>query len=312
MYVHKIPNSHGTYETQGVLTTPDTNTIHGGTTGYAPTSAGPVGPNPLLPQRGIITKIITETPDTKTFCITGIDGTKPFSPQPGQLGMLSLPAYGEAMFSVTSQDDTHLHMAIKAVGELTNALHEIEEGQECGIRGPYGNGFPLEFCRGKDLIFIAGGIGLAPVRSLIEYCINHRADFGKLTIVYGARSYADLVFKEDLFENWPKVANKDLYITIDRAEETWDGHVGFVPSYIEELALSPSVAVVCGPPIMIQFTLANLEKMGFCPADVITTMEMRMKCGIGKCGRCNIGSCFVCLDGPVFTQEQLNAMPAEY
>ncbi|MCL1917492.1 MAG: FAD/NAD(P)-binding protein [Peptococcaceae bacterium] len=274
------------------------------------TGASPA--NPLIPKRGIITKITTETPDVKTFSITGADGTKPFTPQPGQLGMLSLPPYGEAMFSVTAQNDTHIDMAIKAVGSLTNALHAVEEGQECGIRGPYGNGFPLDFCHGKDLIFIAGGIGHAPVRSLIRHCVEHRTDYGKLTVVYGARSYADLVFKDDLFDNWPKVDNMDIHVTIDRPEDGWQGHVGFVPSYPEELALPPSVSIVCGPPIMIKFALQALTKMGFKPNEVITTMEMRMKCGIGKCGRCNIGSCFVCLDGPVFTQEQLNAMPPEY
>lgn len=295
MFIHRIPETRINHDTQA-------------------TYEGDAGSqtNPLLPLRAVITKVKTETADTKTFSITGIDGTKPFTPLPGQLGMLSLPGHGEAMFSITSQDDTHLDMAIKAVGALTNALHEVEEGQECGIRGPYGNGFPLDFCRGKDLIFIAGGIGLAPVRSLIQYCLEHRRDFGKLTIVYGARSHNDLVFRDDLFTNWPLVDNKSLYITIDRPQEGWSGHVGFVPTYVEELALTPSVCIVCGPPIMIKITMATLTKMGFKPDEVITTMEMRMKCGIGKCGRCNIGSCFVCLDGPVFTLEQLNAMPAEY
>ncbi|MCL1853598.1 MAG: FAD/NAD(P)-binding protein [Peptococcaceae bacterium] len=309
MFVHKIPTAH-IHDPQNTSAGLGNSTAQG----YFAANGQPVpaGPNPLLPQRGVIAKIKTETSDTKTFSITGFDGAKPFTPLPGQLGMLSLPAYGEAMFSVTSQDQTHIDMTIKAVGALTNALHEIEEGQECGIRGPYGNGFPLDFCRGKDLTFIAGGIGLAPVRSLIKYCLDNRADFGKLTIVYGARTSDDLVFKEDLFENWPEAENKNLHLTIDREEEAWPGHVGFVPSYVEELALPPTVAIVCGPPIMIKFTLANLEKMGFLPNEVITTMEMRMKCGIGKCGRCNIGSCFVCLDGPVFTLEQLNAMPAEY
>ncbi len=268
--------------------------------------------NPLIPIRGKITKIVQETPDVKTFHVTTLDGQKPFTPLPGQLAMFSIPQVGEAMFSITSQGPNHLEMSIKEVGQLTRFLHEVEEGQECGIRGPYGNGFPIDYCRGKDLLFIGGGIGLAPVRSLINYCVENRKDFGKLIVVYGARSYADLVFKDDLFVNWPKVENMEVFVTIDRPEEGWNGHVGFVPAYVEELNFSPMVTITCGPPIMIKFILQSLAKMGFNDKDVITTLEMRMKCGIGKCGRCNIGSCYVCLDGPVFTLEQLKLLPPEY
>lgn len=268
--------------------------------------------NPLIPLRGRIVKIVQETPDVKTFHVTTLEGEKPFTPKPGQLAMFSLPGIGEAMFSITSQGPQHLELAIKDVGQLTSALHEVEEGQECGIRGPYGNGFPIDFCKGKDLLFIGGGIGLAPVRSLIKYCIENRQDFGKLIVVYGARSVADLVFKEDLFTNWPDVENLDLYVTIDRPEEGWAGHVGFVPAYVEELGFAPMTTITCGPPIMIKFVLQALAKMGFKDTDVITTLEMRMKCGIGKCGRCNIGSQYVCLDGPVFTLEQLKKLPPEY
>ncbi|KUO58266.1 MAG: hydrogenase [Gracilibacter sp. BRH_c7a] len=268
--------------------------------------------NVLIPQRGKIINIVEETSDTKTFSISTIDDKKPFDPQPGQLGMLSLGNVGEAIFSVTNKGENHIEMAIKAVGELTNALHEVEVGQEVGIRGAYGNGFPLDFCKGKDLLFIGGGIGLAPVRSLIMHCIRNRDDYGKLTVIYGARSKADLCFKEDLFENWPKVPNMDVFVTIDREEEGWDGHVGFVPSYVEELALKPQVTVVCGPPIMIKFTLPGLQKMGYADTDIITTLEMRMKCGVGKCGRCNIGSKYVCLDGPVFTLAEMKDLPQEY
>ena len=216
--------------------------------------------NPLVPIKAKVIKIVQETPDVKTFHITTMDDKKPFDPLPGQLGMLSLPAIGEAMFSVTNKGENHIEMAIKSVGKLTEALHEIEEGQEVGIRGPYGNGFPLDYFKGKDILFIGGGIGLAPVRSLIMECIRNRENYGKLSVVYGARSKADLCFKEDLFENWPKVPNMDVYVTIDREEEGWDGHVGFVPAYVEELAFNPQVTVLCGPPVMIKFTLPALQK----------------------------------------------------
>ena len=268
--------------------------------------------NNLVPKVGLVREILEETPDVKVFRITTPSGEKPFTPMPGQLGMFSLPAVGEGMFSVTSQGEDYIDMAIKKTGLLTDALHEMEVGTEVGIRGPYGNGFPIEQCKGKDMLFIAGGIGLAPVRSMILYCINHREDFGKLTVIYGARSKEDLVFKQDLFEEWKDVPNMDIHVTIDRAQEGWDGHVGFVPDYIKELAPNPQVAIICGPPVMIKFSLPALKELGFDEKETITTLELRMKCGIGKCGRCNIGSCYVCLDGPVFTLEQLNHMPSEY
>lgn len=269
--------------------------------------------NPLVPQVGRIIKIIEETPDVKTFHVT-TDAGKPFTPLPGQLAMLSLLDVGEAMFSITSQGPDHLELAIKRVGILTDALHEAEPGQSVGIRGPYGNGFPLEMMRGKDLLFIGGGIGLAPVRSLINYCIEHRQDYGHLWIIYGARSPADLCFKDDLFNNWPEVENCRVDVTVDRGDDTWQGHEGFVPAFVEELKPKPEgkVAITCGPPVMIKFVLQSMEKLGFKDEQIVTTLEMRMKCGIGKCGRCNLGSCYVCLDGPVFTLAQLKKLPGEY
>ena len=268
--------------------------------------------NDLEPMVGKVVKILEESTDVKTFRITTLDGKKPFAPKPGQLGMFSLPMIGEAMFSITNQGEDYIDMAIKKTGELTDALHEIEEGQEVGIRGPYGNGFPLEYLKGKDIVFIAGGIGLAPVRSVIMHCLKNRADYGKLTIIYGARSVEDLCFKDDLFNNWPKEENTQVYVTIDRPQDGWDGHVGFVPDYIKEIAPNPQIAIICGPPVMIKFSLPALTGLGFKSDDVITTLELRMKCGIGKCGRCNIGHKYVCLDGPVFTLTQLNEMPNEY
>ncbi|MHB1125937.1 MAG: FAD/NAD(P)-binding protein [Bacillota bacterium] len=267
--------------------------------------------NPLVPIAGKVIKIVQETPDVKTFHVT-TDCGKPFEPMPGQLGMLSLLNVGEAMFSITSQGPEHIEFAIKKTGVLTDALHEIEVGQAVGVRGPYGNGFPIDMCKGKDLLFIGGGIGLAPVRSLISYCVENRSDFGNLQVIYGARSPADLCFKEDLFENWTKVRDMRVDVTVDRGDDDWKGSVGFVPAFVEQLNPAPKVTITCGPPIMIKFVLQSLAKMGYTPEQIITTLEMRMKCGVGKCGRCNIGSCYVCLDGPVFTLAQLNLMPNEY
>ncbi|MDR1028824.1 MAG: FAD/NAD(P)-binding protein [Clostridiales Family XIII bacterium] len=267
--------------------------------------------NPLLPQICKVIKITEETPDVKTFRIQTLDGKKPFTPLPGQLAMISVLNVGEAMFSLTAQGDDWIESSIKRVGFLTEALHNLFEGDLVGVRGPYGNHFPTEELKGRDILFVGGGIGLAPVRSFIRHAIAHRKDYGELDVLYGSRSYGDLVFKEDIFDHWPKACN--THITIDIEEDGWDGHVGFVPSYLEEKAFSPEgkAVVLCGPPIMITFCLISLAKMGFSKENVITTLEMRMKCGVGKCGRCNIGSKYVCLDGPVFTMAELEDLPDE-
>ena len=269
--------------------------------------------NPLIPQVCEVTKIVEENNDVKTFHVTSATG-KPFTPMPGQLAMVSMVNVGEGMFSISYQGENHLEFAIKRVGMLTNALHEIKVGQKLTVRGPYGNHFPVDTLKGKDLLFVGGGIGLAPLRSLINHCVDNRADFGKLHVVYGARTPGDLCFKDDLFEYWPKQKDFQVDVTVDRGDDNWKGNVGFVPAYLEQLNPSPEgkIAITCGPPIMIKFVLQAFAKMGYSPENIVTTLEMRMKCGVGKCGRCNIGSCYVCVDGPVFTLAQMNKMPDEY
>ncbi len=272
--------------------------------------------HPLLPQVAIVEKIKRETMDIKTFHVTNLKGGAPFSFMPGQCAMLSVPGVGEALFSITSSptEKNCLEFSIKKTGALTDYLHEIGEGYQIGVRGPYGNGFPVEKLKHRDLLFIGGGIGLAPLRSLINYCLANRGDYGDINIVYGARSVADLMRKEELDQNLSKAPATNVYITVDTKEDSWGGHVGFVPQYMEELAFSPenTIALTCGPPIMIKFVLAGLERLGFKPEQIITTLEMRMKCGVGKCGRCNIGDKYVCKDGPVFSMAELKELPAEY
>ena len=269
--------------------------------------------NPLLPTVCHVTDIRQETPDVKTFRVQTLDNERPFLPMPGQLGMFSLPGVGEAMFSITAFGDTWIETSIKLVGKLTEKLHEMSIGDKIGVRGPYGNGFPVDSLKGKDILFVAGGIGLAPVRSVIRWCSRSRADYGHFDIVYGSRTYADLAFKDDLFDTWKDMPDTDLHITVDRKTPDWDGNVGFVPDYVERLKLSPDgrVVVMCGPSIMIRLTAQRLAGMGFEHSSIITSMETRMKCGIGKCGRCNIGSKFVCLDGPVFLLSELDELPNE-
>lgn len=271
--------------------------------------------NPLVPYIVEVFDIKEETPDVKSFFVRSPGGGVPFDIIPGQLGMLSYVPAGECMFCVSWQEEQeYLQFAIKKVGLVTEQFHDIEIGQKLGVRGPYGNGFPVDEYKGKDMLFIGGGIGLAPLRALIKYCFKHREDFGKIKIIYGSRSYEDLAFKDELFELWPKEKDTEVFVTIDNPQDNWDGHVGFVPSYLEELNPDPSnvIAVTCGPPIMIKFVLQALEKLGFKNEQIVTTLEARMKCGIGKCGRCNVGSKFICLDGPVFNLTQLKELPPEW
>ncbi|MFR5876043.1 MAG: FAD/NAD(P)-binding protein [Eubacterium sp.] len=270
----------------------------------------------LMPLIGEVTDIRVDTPDVKTFRVNALGGGKVFEHIPGQCAMLSIPGSGEAMFSITSSptNKEYMEFSIKKCGCLTNWLHDMEVGQQITIRGPYGNGFPVdtEFA-GKDLLFIAGGIGLAPLRSVINYCRDNREKYGTIDIVYGSRSADDLVDYQEIIDEWCKEDGINVYLTIDREQKGWDGHVGFVPNYVKELGFDTNkTAVICGPPIMIKFTLAGLIELGFDKTQVYTTMELKMKCGVGKCGRCNIGNKYVCKDGPVFRCDQLDEMPDEY
>lgn len=270
----------------------------------------------LIPVLGVITDVRIDTPDVKTFRVVTPDGKKAFDHKPGQCAMLSIPGVGEAMFSITSSptNQEYMEFSIKKCGCVTDWLHQAEAGQQLTIRGPYGRPFPVddEFA-GKNLLFIAGGIGLAPLRSVINYCRHYRDRYGEIDIVYGSRSMDDLVDYNEIIDEWTKDTGIRVHLTIDREQEGWNGHVGFVPSYVKELDFSTDkTAIICGPPIMIKFTLDAMIEMGFAKEQVYTTMELRMKCGVGKCGRCNIGSKYVCKDGPVFRCDELSELPDEY
>lgn len=272
--------------------------------------------NTLVPMIGIVTDIRRDTPDIKTFRVNAPEGGKVFDHMPGQCAMLSIPGVGEAMFSITSSptNKEYQEFSIKKCGCLTDWLHAMEVGQQVTIRGPYGKNFPVETdLKGKDLIFIAGGVGLAPLRSVINYVRDNRENYGHVDVVYGARSADDLLDINEIKEEWANTKDFDVYLTIDHEQEGWDGHVGFVPNYVKELGFDTNkTVIVCGPPIMIKFTLAALIELGFEKSQVFTTMELKMKCGVGKCGRCNIGAQYVCKDGPVFRCDQLDEMPSEY
>ena len=270
----------------------------------------------FIPYVGKIIDIRQETPDVKTFRVVGKDGKKLFEHIPGQCAMLIVPGVGESMISITSSPTLkdYMEFSIKKCGCVTEWLHSAEVGQEIAVRGPIGNGFPVEGAlKGKDILVIAGGIGIAPVHSVVNYMMDKRDNYGKIQVIYGARSKADLVRLDEMQNVWKKQPNCSIDITIDRAEEGWDGHVGFVPAYLEEIGFSTDcIGIVCGPPIMIKFVLQGLKKLGFTDDQIYSTLELRMKCAIGKCGRCNIGNKFVCKDGPVFRFDQINELPPEY
>jgi NAD(P)H-flavin reductase len=274
------------------------------------------GSDSLIPSLGVVTDIRVDTPDVKTFRVNAIDGGVCFAHMPGQCAMLSIPGVGEAMFSITSSptNKEFMEFSVKKCGSLTEWLHEMDVGQQVAIRGPYGNFFPVETeLKGKDLLFIAGGIGLAPLRSVINYVRFYRSNYASVDIVYGARSMDDLVDIDEIRNEWAGKDDVNVHLTIDRPQEGWNGSVGFVPDYVKSLGLPTTKTVLlCGPPIMIKFVLKALVELGFEKKQVYTTFELRMKCGIGKCGRCNIGSKYVCKDGPVFRCDQIDALPDEY
>lgn len=270
----------------------------------------------LIPQTVKVISIRQDTPDVKTFRVVALEGEELFDHMPGQCAMLTVPGVGEAMFSITSSptNTEFMEFSIKKCGCLTNWLHQMDVGQMITIRGPYGNAFPVETeLKGKNLLFVAGGIGLAPLRSVINYVRDNRSNYGSVRIVYGSRSKDDLVDYQEIIDEWMTDDGIEVNLTIDNPQDGWDGHVGFVPNFVKELNPSTdSTVLVCGPPVMIKFTLAGLKELGFEETQVYTTMELRMKCGVGKCGRCNIGDKYVCKDGPVFRYDELSELPDEY
>jgi len=267
----------------------------------------------FLPEIARLVGVADETPDTKTFTLRIRDSKNgdPFHFLPGQFLELSVFGYGEAPFCIASSPTRPhtLETTVRRTGQLTDALHKLGNGEEIGIRGPFGNGFDVEKARGKDLLFVAGGIGLPPLRSLIWNVLDERPQFGKVTILYGARTPTDLVYKHEL-EEWGKRSDVELHVTVDTAQPGWTGKVGVVPSLFKKVTLHPesTLAYVCGPPIMIRIAVQDLLALGFKEEAVISTLERMMQCGIGKCNHCAIGHRYVCRDGPVFNFAQIREL----
>jgi NAD(P)H-flavin reductase len=266
-----------------------------------------------------ISEMIDEAPGVRTLRLNFQDekDAKNFQFQAGQFGLYSVFGAGESTFCIASPPTRmdYIECTFRQAGRVTTALREMNVGDTIGFRGPYGNTFPIKEWEGKNLVFVAGGIALPPLRCVIWNCLDLRDKFKDITIIYGAKTIADLVYKNEL-KDWDARDDVNLVTTVDPGGETpeWTGKVGFVPTVVEQAAPSSdnTIAILCGPPIMIKFTLPALEKLGFKQENVYTTLENRMKCGLGKCGRCNIGCTYVCKEGPVFTAEEISKMPNEF
>jgi NAD(P)H-flavin reductase len=272
--------------------------------------------NPYMPHIATLKEVVRETQTIMTFRVVfdDADAMKNFHYEPGQVGQLSLFGVGESTFVINSPPTRkeYLQFSVMRAGEVTAALHTLKAGDKVGVRAPLGNHFPYNDMKGKNIVFVGGGIGMAPLRTLLLYMFDNRDDYGRITLLYGAKSPEDMAFAYEIDE-WRKAENTDVVLTVDKEAKGWTGKVGLIPNVLLEMAPSTenAVAVTCGPPIMIKFTLQALDKLGFKPDQIVTTLERRMKCGVGICGRCNIGDKYVCVDGPVFTYAELRGMVNE-
>ena len=262
--------------------------------------------NPMRPMLGTLAGVKDLADGIKLFQVE-LNGGR-FDYKPGQFAFVSAFGVGEAPFGIasTTARTTALEFAINRVGTVTQALHTLEPGAVVGVRGPLGNSFPLDEIQGKNIVVLGGGIGGAPLRPVIHTILDNRADYGQLTILWAARSLSLLVFTDE-YDAWRATPDATLHLTVDAADGQWAGNVGLITELLEQVAPSPenAVAIICGPPIMIKFVILSLKKLGFADEQMIMTLEAKMKCGIGKCGRCNMGETFVCLDGPVFAYTQV-------
>jgi NAD(P)H-flavin reductase len=275
--------------------------------------------NVYKPELMEVLKVTQHTVDVKSVQIKFRDplAAGKFAFNVGQFGMFSAFGAGESTFNICSSSNwkDHLEFCFRKTGKVTEVLWSLDEGDTIGFRGPYGNAYPMEAWKGKNLIFIAGGIAMPPIRCAIWYALENRADYGNITIVYGARTVGDLVFVDEL-DQWAQKERTRVIQCVDPGGETpeWKHEVGLIPHVIERanIPAENAVALVVGPPIMIKFTLPVLDKMGMAKKDIYTSLENRMKCGVGKCGRCNCGPVYVCKEGPIFSFEQLSQLPADY
>jgi NAD(P)H-flavin reductase len=269
-----------------------------------------VNRNLYQPINAEIVDIIDESPTIKSFVIVPEES---FTFKTGQFVELTLPGEGEAPFTPSSSpaDTEKMEITIMKAGHVTALLHQSEKGQKVGIRGPYGNGYPIDCFVGREVYIVGGGVGLAPIRSLFLTLIDRIKDFKSVICRFGARTPNDFIFKKALLGSWQKINGVNIKLTVDKADGDWKGNVGVVTTILasNDVDVTNSVAVVCGPPVMMEFATLKLLEFGFRPENIYLSMEKNMSCGFGKCGHCIIGKFYVCKDGPVFTYEQIKQYP---
>ena len=241
-----------------------------------------------------------------------LPGRRDLGHRPGQFVQLSIFGFGEAPISVSSPPSQHgsFELCVRKVGSLTSALHKLGAGDEVGIRGPFGNGFPIECLPKMDVMIVAGGIGLAPLRSLIKHVLFRRDRYGRLIILYGAKEPSDILFADEI-QAWKADERNEILVTVDDPAGGWDGHVGVVTTLFTEVTIDPANTVVVslvGPPVMYRFVYMELAKLAVPDEQIYFSLERRMKCGVGKCGHCQIGNRYVCMDGPVFSAAEIKQM----
>ena len=266
--------------------------------------------NPYQPINGEIVEITDESPTIKSFVVVP---EEPFKFETGQFVELTLPGEGEAPFTPSSSpsETEKMEITIMKAGRLTGLLHVCKKGQKVGIRGPYGNGYPVDDFVGKEIYIVGGGVGLAPIRSLFLTLVERIKDFKSVVCRYGAKTPDDFIYKKTLFGPWQKLSGVDIKLTVDEAKGDWKDNVGVVTTILspKDVKINNAVAVVCGPPIMMRFATLKLLDFGFPCANIYLSMEKNMSCGIGKCGHCMLGKYYVCKDGPVFTYNQIKDYP---
>ena len=275
--------------------------------------------NVYKPELMEVVQVHQHTADVKSVRIRFVDpaAAEQFSFRVGQFGMFSAFGSGESTFNICSSSNwkDFIEFCFRKTGRVTEVLWQLDEGDIIGFRGPYGNAYPMDKWEGKNLIFIGGGIAMPPIRCAIWYAIENREKYGDITIVYGAKTPGEIVFVDELAE-WAKRDRVRVIQCVDPGGETpeWKGEIGLIPNVVEKASIpaANSIALVIGPPIMIKYTLPVLDKMGIAKADIYTSLENRMKCGIGKCGRCNCGPVYVCKEGPIFSLAQLSQLPNDY
>ncbi|MGA2176762.1 MAG: FAD/NAD(P)-binding protein [Verrucomicrobiota bacterium] len=271
--------------------------------------------NIYLPKLAVLDRVVDDIPEVKTFYWRFEEEAaqaqfKHF--RPGQFAQISVFGVGEFPASLPpSPTEEETFFTIRQVGSCTSALHQLKPGGKFAVRGPYGNGFPMQDYAGMNLTFVAGGIGLIPLRSCIVYALDHRAQYGRIQVFYGAKTPGELMYLPDL-RAWEKSGAMECHLTVDRAANGWNGHVGVVGSLFQksgvDVPVDNTIAFVCGPPVMFRFVIKDLLALGFKERHIVSTLERYMKCGVGKCGHCCIGVAYICVDGPVFTYEQIKKL----